>query len=54
MSSRKRVIIELTDEQQKKIKTELGKEVIYVIFQLIGGSQLIIDASDATATADGR
>jgi len=52
MSSRRRVVIKLTNEQQNEIKAELGKEVTHVIFQLVGGSQLIVDAFEAPDTVD--
>ncbi len=46
MSSRKKVIIKLTDEQRNEIESKLGKEATHIIFQLIGGSQLIVDIYD--------
>ena len=46
MTPRKRVIIKLSDKQQEEIKNALGREVTLVIFQLVGGSQLIVEASD--------
>lgn len=46
MSLRKKVIIELTEQQRNEIKAELGKEVAHIVFQLIGGSQLIVDIYD--------
>ena len=47
MSSRKKVIIKLTDEQRDQIRIALDKEVTHVIFQLIGGSHMIVDIFDA-------
>ena len=54
MSSRKKVLIKLTDDQRNKIKAELDKDVTHVIFQLIGGSHLVVDASDVLDNEDGR
>ena len=54
MSGRKRVIIKLTAEQQDQIKIALGKEVTHVIFQLIGGSHIIVDVPDMPDTTDDR
>jgi hypothetical protein len=54
MSGRKRVIVKLTDEQQEQIKLVLGKEVTHVIFQLIGGSHIIVDVPDIPETTDDR
>jgi hypothetical protein len=54
MSARKRVIIKLTDEQQEQIKLVLGKEVTHVIFQLIGGSHIIVDVPDIPDATDDR
>ena len=47
MAARKKIIIRLTDEQQEQIKIALGKEVTHIMFQLIAGSHLIVDLSDA-------
>ena len=54
MSARKRVIIKLTDEQQEQIRVVLGRDVTHVIFQLIGGSHIIVDVPDMMDTADDR
>jgi hypothetical protein len=54
MSGRKRVMIQLTDEQKEQIKQTLGKEVTHVIFQLIGGSHIIVDVPDMPDTVDDR
>ena len=54
MSARKRVIVKLTDDQQEQIKLVLGKEVTHVIFQLIGGSHIIVDIPDMPDTTDDR
>ena len=54
MSPRKRVIIKLTDEQQEQIRVVLGKELTHVIFQLIGGSHIIVDVPDMPDTTDDR
>lgn len=47
MSTRNRVLIKLTEDQRKEIIEKLGKEVTYLIFRLVGGSQILVDASDA-------
>ena len=54
MSARKKIIIKLTDEQQEQIKIALGKEVTHLMFQLIAGSHLIVDISDAPDTIEDR
>ena len=54
MFSSQRVTIKLTDEQRKEIKEQLGREVTYIIFRLVGGSQILVEASDALDTFDGR
>ena len=54
MSARKKIIIGLTDEQREQIKIALGKEVTHIMFQLIAGSHLIVDISDAPDTIDDR
>ena len=54
MASRKTLLINLTDEQRDEVRTEFGKEVISVIFRLVGGSQLIVDISDVAITVDER
>jgi hypothetical protein len=54
MLSSDRVTIKLTEEQRKEIKERLGREVTYIIFRLVGGSQVLVEASDAPDTFDGR
>ena len=54
MSARKRVIIKLTDEQREQIRIVLGREVTHVIFQLIGGSHIIVDVPDMPDATDDR
>lgn len=54
MSARKRVIIKLTDEQREQIRVEFGKEVTHVIFQLIGGSHIIVDVPEIPDATDDR
>jgi hypothetical protein len=54
MSARKKIIIRLTDEQQEQIRIALGKEVTHVMFQLIAGSHLIVDISDAPDTTEDK
>ena len=54
MSSRKQVVIKLTDQQRQQLKEALGKEVTFVIFRLLGGSQVLAEVSDASDAFDGR
>jgi hypothetical protein len=54
MSPHKQVVIKLTDQQRQQLEDALGKEVTFVIFRLLGGSQVIAEVSDASDTFDGR
>jgi hypothetical protein len=49
MSSRREVVIKLTDEQRNEIRAEHDKEVIHVVFQIVGARKLIVDISDCHA-----
>jgi hypothetical protein len=50
--TRRKVIIELTDEQRNEIREELGRELTHVTIQLVGGCQLIVDAFEAADAVD--
>ncbi len=54
MSSRKQVLIKLTDEQSREVQEMLGKEVTYVLLRLIGDSVIFAEVSDASEGLDER
>ncbi len=54
MSLNKQVMIKLTDEQQKEVKEQLGKEVTHVLFQLVSGLVILAEVTDPPDPFDGR